>query len=171
MRVGYTRNKGEKDALNCCDKVVFITEDCICRADVEALGEGDTFVIKTLNTLGTDNEHNLDLLKSLSSRGVLVEVLNLGLIDKSRLNDIEVIFGYEKQRMIEKVKRAKEIAKKTNKNYKDGRPRTYSDEVEKYVVGLLNKGNTYTEIVKLTGISRATISRIRKKNIDKITKK
>lgn len=171
MRVGYTRSKDEKDALNCCDKVVFIGDDCICRADVEALREGDTFVIKTLNTLGTDNEHNLNLLKFLSSHGILIEVLNLGLIDKSRLNDIEIIFGYEKQRMIEKVKRAKEIAKKTNKNYKDGRPRTYSDEVERYIVGLLNKGNTYTEIVKLTGISRATISRIRKKNIDKITKK
>ena len=171
MRIGYVRSKDEKDILNCCDKVVFVDNHFISETDIETLKEGDTFVIETLNALGTDNEHNLDFLMLLSSRGILIEVLNLGLIDKSRLNDIEIIFGYEKQRMIEKVKRAKEVAKKTNKNYKDGRPRTYTDEVEKYVVGLLNKGNTYTEIIKLTGISRATISRIRKKNIDKITKK
>lgn len=171
MRVGYVRSKDNKCVSNYYDKVVFVDNDCISEADVETLAEGDTFVVETLNVLGTDNEHNLGLLKFLSARGVSIEVLNFGLINESRLNDIEILFGYEKQRMIEKVKKAKEIAKKTNRNYKDGRPRTYTDEVEKYVVGLLNKGNTYTEIVKLTGISKATISRIRKKNIDKITKK
>ena len=66
--------------------------------------------------------------------------------------------------MVDKLKKSKDIAKKTNKNYRDGRPRSYTPEVENYVLKLLKQGNTYGEIAKLTGISKATVSRIKNRN-------
>ena len=42
-------------------------------------------------------------------------------------------------------------------------PRIYNDDVYDYIIKLLNEGNTYDEIRKLTGVSKATISRIKKR--------
>lgn len=169
MKVKYERiledNKSRLSVLDKSEyKTVVINDYLITQHDVAKLKSGDTFVINDLNTLGSSNDSNLELIEGLISKGVTVDVLNLGVIDNEKLTFIRKMFTYEKQRMVDKLKKSKDIAKKTNKDYRDGRPRSYTPEVEKYVLKLLNQGNTYGEIAKLTGISKATVSRIKNRN-------
>lgn len=146
------------------DKTVVINDYLINNNDIAELNDGDIFVIDNLNTLGSSNDKNLELIETLINKGVCINVLNLGVIDNEKLIFIKKMFAYEKQRMVDKVNRSKDIAKKTNKDYRDGRPRSYTPEVENYVIKLLKQGNTYNEIAKLTGISKATVSRIKNRN-------
>lgn len=170
MKVKYERiledNKSRLSVLDKsgCNETIVINDYLITQHDVAKLKSGDIFVINDLNTLGSSNDSNLKLIEGLINKGVTVDVLNLGVIDNEKLAFIRKMFIYEKQRMVDKLKKSKDIAKKTNKNYRDGRPRSYTPEVENYVLKLLKQGNTYGEIAKLTGISKATVSRIKNRN-------
>lgn len=170
MKVKYERiledNKSRLSVLDKSEynKTVVINDYSVTQHDVSGLKDGDVFIIDSLNTLGCSNTSNLELIERLINKGVVVDVLNLGVIDDEKLTFIRKMFTYEKQRMVDKLKKSKDIAKKTNKDYRDGRPRSYTPEVEKYVLKLLNQGNTYGEIAKLTGISKATVSRIKNRN-------
>ena len=170
MKVKYERIlEDNKSRLNVLDKsgyneTIVINDYLITQHDVAKLKSGDIFVINDLNTLGSSNDSNLKLIEGLINKGVTVDVLNLGVIDNEKLAFIRKMFIYEKQRMVDKLKKSKDIAKKTNKNYRDGRPRSYTPEVENYVLKLLKQGNTYGEIAKLTAISKATVSRIKNRN-------
>lgn len=170
MKVKYERIlEDNKSRLSVLDKsgyneTIVINDYLITQHDVAKLKSGDIFVINDLNTLGSSNDSNLKLIEGLINKGVTVDVLNLGVIDNEKLAFIRKMFIYEKQRMVDKLKKSKDIAKKTNKNYRDGRPRSYTPEVENYVLKLLKQGNTYGEIAKLTGISKATVSRIKNRN-------
>ena len=150
-----------------CDKIVEVIGESIALDDVMDLKEGDVFVVETINTLGFNSVKNLELIKELYSRGIKIDIKNFGLINQERLHYLEVLLDYEKECMVERLRNAKHIAKQNNENFVDGRPRVYNDDVYDYIIKLLNEGNTYSEIQKLTGVSKATISRIRKRYNEK----
>ena len=146
-----------------CDKIIEVIGESITLDDVIDLKEGDAFVVETINTLGFNSVKNLELIKELYNRGVKVDIKNFGVINGERLHYLEVLLDYEKECMVERLRNAKHIAKQNNKNFVDGRPRIYNDDVYDYIIKLLNEGNTYDEIRKLTVVSKATISRIKKR--------
>ena len=77
------------------------------------------------------------------------------------------MLNYERDCMVERMLRAKHKAKHRRENFIDGRPRIYGKEVQEYVVQLIEAGNTYDEVAKITGISKSTISRIKKRYYEK----
>lgn len=176
MKVKYKRinNKKKKrvdEILNAdsCDKVITIYDYQINKLDVECLSCGDMVEIESLNVLGLNDADNLNLLNYLLNKNIIVNIGGIGALDNNKLNLIETLFAYEKQKLIDTMNRGKDIAKE-NGNYREGRKKTYTREVEEYVVKLLNRGNSYREITKMTGVSISTISRIRNNNLSKIEK-
>lgn len=176
MKVKYKRinNKKKKrvnEILNAdsCDKVITICDYQINKSDFECLSSGDIVEIENLNVLGLNDVDNLDLLNYLSNLNIIVNIGGIGALDNNKLNLIETLFAYEKQKLIDTMNRGKDVAKE-NGNYREGRKKTYTREVEEYVVKLLNRGNSYREITKMTGVSISTISRIRNNNLSKIEK-
>lgn len=176
MKIKYKRinNKKKKrvdEILNVdnCDKVITICDYQINRSDMECLSSGDVVEIENLNVLGLNDADNLNLLNYLLNKNIIVKIGGVGTLDNNKLNLIETLFAYEKQKLIDTMNRGKDIAKE-NGNYREGRKKTYTQEVEEYVVKLLNRGNSYREITKMTGVSISTISRIRNNNLSKIEK-
>ena len=69
----------------------------------------------------------------------------------------------ERNMIIERTQHGKELARQ-NPDFKDGRPRKYSDDDLKYAVNLLNY-YSYSQVIYMTGISKSTLIRARKKHI------
>lgn len=176
MKIKYKRinNKKKKrvdEILNVdnYDKIITICDYQINKSDIECLSGGDIVEIENLNVLGLNDADNLNLLNYLLNKNIIVNIGGIGTLDDVKLNLIEALFTYEKQKLIDVMNRGKDIAKE-NGNYREGRKKTYTREVEEYVVKLLNRGNSYREITKMTGVSISTISRIRNNNLSKIEK-
>lgn len=176
MKVKYERINGKKKkrvnevlGVDSYDKVVVVNDYQMNELDIRCLSDGDIVEIESLNVLGVNDADNLNLLSYLLNKNIIVNIGGIGILDNNKLNLIETLFAYEKQKLIDTMNRGKDIAKE-NGNYREGRKKTYTREVEEYVIKLLNRGNSYREITKMTGVSISTISRIRNNNLSKIEK-
>lgn len=69
---------------------------------------------------------------------------------------------YERNMIIERCASGKEIARQ-NPNFKEGRPKKYSQLQVQHALELLEEGNTYKQVEALTGISKSTLIRARRK--------
>lgn len=69
---------------------------------------------------------------------------------------------YEKDMINERCREGRERARK-NPDYRDGRPKKYSREQMKLALSLLEAGKTYKEVEAMTGISKSTVIRAKRK--------
>lgn len=65
---------------------------------------------------------------------------------------------YERGMIAERTQTGK-IAARQNPNFKDGRPKKFTQEQIELALGLLRDGKTYREVEKMTGISKSTMVR------------
>lgn len=141
------------------------------------LKKDDVLLIQSLDRLG----RNWDLIKKewkeLTERGVYIIVLDCPLInvmpDSKGQVSIDhrliqsIIFDllcYLSQKEVEKISmrtkdgiRAKRLE---NPDFKIGRPQIHSTDKYDRVVELYEQGNTMEQVASMTGMSRATVSRI-----------
>lgn len=66
----------------------------------------------------------------------------------------------ERNMIVERTHTGKELAR-LRKDFKEGRPRKYSNEELEMAISLLSH-HSYSEVVNITGISKSTIVRARK---------
>ena len=64
---------------------------------------------------------------------------------------------FERDMIVERTQRGKEIARLNNKRV-DGRPKKYKPEQMTHALALLEE-HSYTEVEKMTGISKSTLIR------------
>ncbi|MBY2092337.1 recombinase family protein, partial [Clostridioides difficile] len=107
----------------------------------------------------------INLIQSLFSNGVSVHVLNLGLLENTTLGKFFIttllaVAEMEKNLILERTCAGKEIAKQ-NPNFKEGRPKKYSKIQVEHALELL-QNNSYTQVEKLTGISKSTLQRAKR---------
>ena len=106
-------------------------------------------------------------MKRLNNKGISVNVLNMGVIEqKTPMGKLisHVLFAiaeFERDMIFERTQEGRAIARK-NKDYKEGRPQKYRTAQIEHALSLL-KTNSYRQVVQLTGISRATLARYKKK--------
>ncbi len=129
--------------------------------------EGDIIVVTSLDRIATSMKQALELIDTLGSRGVKVYVLNLGLLDDSPIgklikNILTTTAECERDMRMQRTAEGKQAAKKTS-GYREGRPPKYSDEDLKSALKFL-KTHTFTEVTEMTGISRSTLVRLKKKS-------
>jgi DNA invertase Pin-like site-specific DNA recombinase len=109
------------------------------------------------------------LIDKLTSKGVRVHVLNIGILDNSvagkLLRNIMLAFAeFERDMIVERLAEGKARAKLLP-GYKEGRPKRRITKKHREAYELL-KAHSYHETAKLTGFSKSTLYRI-KRQIEK----
>ena len=126
---------------------------------------GDTLVVTKLDRIARNLKQGIELIDELNSRGVKVNVLNMGQIDdtptgKLIRNIMLAMSEWERDMIVQRTQEGKEIAKK-NPSYREGRPKKFKREQREHALELL-KNNSYKQVEKLTGISTATLVRMKR---------
>ena len=126
------------------------------------LSDGDTLVVTKLDRIARSAIQGSDLIKTLMDKGVSVNVLNMGKMDNSSTGKLiyQIMFAFaefERDMIVERTQEGRNIARK-NPNFREGRPKKYSRSQISHALELLNN-HSYTQVVEMTGISKATLAR------------
>ena len=133
---------------------------------LDILEEGDTLVITKLDRFARNTVEGIGVVQHLLERGVRVNILNMGTVDNTPTGKLilTVMLGFaefERDMIVQRTMEGKTIAR-TKNGWREGRPPEYKDEKAIVAVTLL-KEYTYTEVEKMTGISKSTLQRLKKK--------
>ena len=133
---------------------------------LEILEEGDTLVITKLDRFARNTVEGIGVVQHLLERGVRVNILNMGTVDNTPTGKLilTVMLGFaefERDMIVQRTMEGKTIAR-TKNGWREGRLPEYKDEKAIEAVTLL-KEYTYSEVEKMTGISKSTLQRLKKK--------
>lgn len=133
---------------------------------IKKLKDGDTLVVSKLDRFSRSASDGIKLVDELLNIGVKVHILNMGLIDNTPtgrlIKNIFLSFAeFERDMIVERTRAGKEIAK-TKEGYKEGRPKKYGSKQIEHALELL-EDNSYKRVEELTGISKSTLIRAKKK--------
>ena len=129
------------------------------------LESGDTLVVTKLDRIARSAVEGSKLVQSLLDRGVSVYVLNMGKMDDTPTGKLiyTIMFAFaefERDMIVERTQEGRAIARK-NKDYREGRPKKYSKKQIMHALSLL-ENHSYSQVVDMTGISKATLARAKK---------
>lgn len=127
---------------------------------------GDTLVVTKLDRLARSTREALKLIEQLFQQDIAIHILNIGKIEDTPTGRlIFTVFSafadFERDLIVERTKEGKEIARQ-NPNYKDGRPNKYSKQQMQHAMQLL-ESYSYNQVAQMTGISKSTLLRHKKK--------
>ena len=134
------------------------------------LGKGDTLIVTKLDRLARSVSQASGLITELIDQGVTINVLNLGILSNDSMNtllrNILLAFAqFERDMIVQRTQEGKAVARATDPNFREGRPRKWDNEQLKHAMDLL-QDHSYSQVVKLTGISKSTLIREKKKYYD-----
>ena len=123
---------------------------------------GDKLIITKLDRIARSLIKGVQLLETLSEKGIIVEVLNLGVIDNSPtgklIRNIMLSFSeFEHDMIVQRTQEGKVIARQ-NADFRDGRPKKFSRVQLDHALELLET-HSYKQVERITGISITTIYR------------
>ena len=133
---------------------------------LEELQEGDTLVVTKLDRLARNTVEGIQIIERLFAKGVAVHVLNVGLLENTTmgkffLTTLLAVAEMERNIIIERTQAGKEIAK-NSPDFKEGRPRKFRNKQIEHALELL-ESKTYRQVEQLTGISKSTLIRAKRK--------
>ena len=73
---------------------------------------------------------------------------------------------FERDMIVERMNEGKAIAKANNHDYKEGRKKKFTEKQLDHAMNLLAE-NSYTEVASITGISKSTLIRERRRRAEK----
>lgn len=125
--------------------------------------KGDTLIVTKLDRLARSVSQASGLITELIDQGVIIHVLNLGILSNDSMNtlmrNILLAFAqFERDMIVQRTQEGKAVARATDPNFKEGRPRKWDDEQLEHAMDLL-QNHSYSQVVKLTGISKSTLIR------------
>ena len=134
---------------------------------LERLQVGDTLVVCKLDRFARTAIEGVQTVKKLFERGIRVHILNMGLIENTLTGNliltVMLAFAeYERGMIVERTQTGRAIARQ-DPNFKDGRPKKFTPEQIELALSLLEQGKTYSQITAMTGISKSTLIRARRK--------
>ena len=126
------------------------------------LREGDTLIVTKLDRLGRSVAQASAMITELLDAGITINVLDLGILSNGSVStlmrNILLSFAqFERDMIIERTQEGKAVARR-RAGFKDGRPKKYSKAQMDHAMELL-RDHSYGQVVEMTGISRATLSR------------
>ncbi|MDM5282668.1 recombinase family protein [Peribacillus frigoritolerans] len=130
------------------------------------LKEGDTLVVTKLDRFARSTGDAIQTVKELFNKDVKVHVLNMGLVEDTptgRLifNILSSFAEFERDMIVERTQEGKAIAKQ-REDFREGRPNKYSKKQVEHALKLLDS-NSYKEVENMTGISKSTLIRAKRK--------
>ena len=125
---------------------------------LERLKAGDTLTVTKLDRIARSVQQGIELIDHLAERGVAVHVLNMGRIDNTPtgrlIRNIMLSFAeFERDLIVQRTREGKEASGNFG-----GRKKKYTPEQLALAMELL-QSHSYSEVVKMTGISKSTLIR------------
>ena len=129
---------------------------------INKLQSGDMLVVSKLDRLARNTKEGIEIIEYLFSKNVSVHVLNVGLLENTSmgkffLTTLLAVAEMERNTILERTQAGKEIAKQ-NPDFKEGRPKEYTEHQLDWCIELL-KENSLKQTAKMTNISESTIKR------------
>ena len=130
------------------------------------LTKSDMLVVTKLDRFARTAIQGVQTVRDLFQRGVKVHILNMGLIENTLTGNliltVMLAFAeYERGMIVERTQSAKHVLRQ-NPDFRDGRPRKFSDEQISLALDLLGSGKSYGQVQKMTGISKSTLIRAKR---------
>lgn len=127
---------------------------------------GDTMVVTKLDRIARSATQGIALIQLLLDRGIVVHVLNMGLMDNTPtgklIRNIMLAFAeFERDMIVERTQEGKAIAK-LNPDFKEGRPKKFSKVQINHALDLLSE-YSYKQVEQMTGISKSTLIRAKRR--------
>lgn len=133
---------------------------------LDTISAGDTLVVTKLDRFARSAEDAITVIKALVKRDVRVHILNMGIVEDTPTGRLmlTILAGFaefERDMIVERLSEGKAIARQRN-DFREGRPKKYSKEHINHAMKLLDE-YSYTKVEEMTGISKATLTRYRRK--------
>lgn len=128
--------------------------------------EGDKLIVTKLDRIARSATQGAELIQSLLDRGITIHILNMGVLDNTPTGKLtRTIFlafaEFERDMIVERTQEGKAIAKE-KPDFREGRPQKYDGMQIENALNLLEK-YSYSKVSKLTGISKSTLIRSKRK--------
>lgn len=125
----------------------------------------DYLIVAKLDRFCRKTKEGLEYIDILKKKGVIIHILNMGLIEDTPMGNLIVsnllaFAEFERAMILERTQNGKAIAK-TKEGFKEGRPNKFTKEQLNHAIQLL-KNNSYSEVEKMTKISKSTLIRYKK---------
>ena len=133
---------------------------------IASLKENDMLVVAKLDRLARNTVEGIEIVKEIFKKKAAVHVLNVGLLEDTSmgqffLTTLLAVAELERNQIIERTQSGKAIAKQ-NPDFREGRPEKYDSDQINHALELL-KNHSYAQVTKLTGISKSTLIRAKRK--------
>ena len=133
---------------------------------MDKIQKGDTLIVTKLDRFARSMTQGSELVSDLIEKGIKVYILNIGVMDNTPSSKLirNVFFAFaefERDMIVERTMEGKAIAKQ-NPDFREGRPRKYSRKQIEHALELL-ESNSYKQVEDMTGISKSTLIRAKKK--------
>lgn len=134
---------------------------------MDKLQSRDTLIVTKLDRFARSMSQGSELVSELVDKGIKVYILNIGIMDNTPSSKLirNVFFAFaefERDMIIERTTEGKAIAKQ-NPDFREGRPKKYKKAQIEHALKLL-ENNSYTQVEQLTGISKSTLIRAKRKS-------
>ncbi|WP_242274014.1 recombinase family protein [Bacillus cereus group sp. BfR-BA-01310] len=139
---------------------------------INKLQEGDTLVVTKLDRLARNTKEGIEVIENLFEKGVKVHVLNVGLLENTTmgrffLTTLLAVAEMERNLIVERTQEGKAIAKQRD-DFREGRPKKFRKKQIEHALQLLDT-HSYTQVEEITGISKSTLIRAKRKLIKEKT--
>ena len=137
---------------------------------INRLTDGDCLIVCKMDRFCRNVREGLNIIDSLLAKGVTVHILNLGVIDNSPIGRLlyTVLLAFaefERNMIVERTRAGRELARQKD-GYIEGRPKKFSRTQIELAMQLL-ENHSYKQVADMTGISKSTLQREKKKTVDK----
>ncbi|MCR5797271.1 MAG: recombinase family protein [Eubacterium sp.] len=130
------------------------------------LKTGDILIVTKLDRFARSASQGIELINSLIADGVKVNILNMGQIDDTAtgklIRNIMLCFAeFERDMIVQRTMEGKACAR-LKPGYREGRKPVYDKERIGHALELL-KDHSYKQVEELTGISKSTLIRAKRR--------
>lgn len=133
---------------------------------LKQIQNGDTLIVTKLDRFARSVSQASDLITQLIDKGITVNVLNLGILSNSSVSTLmrNVLLSFaqfERDMIVERTQEGKAIAKQ-KPDFREGRPPLYRKKQIEHALEMLSD-HSYKQVEELTGISKSTLIRAKRK--------
>ena len=131
------------------------------------LRRGDVLIVTRLDRLARSVSQASGLITDMIDEGITIHVLNLGVLSNDSvdtlLRNVLLSFAqFERDMIVQRTQEGKAVARATDPDFREGRPPKFDAEQLDHAMALL-ENHSYAQTAKLTGISKSTLIRERKR--------
>lgn len=128
---------------------------------MSVIKEGDTIVVTKLDRIARSTKDGLDIIDELLSKGVTINILNMGKFDNSPTGKLmrTIFFAFaefERDMIVLRTSEGKELCRETKPDWREGRKSVETPDFQKFLKKQKDGLLTVDECCAELGISRRT---------------